>query len=542
MNEIATKRKRVAAYARVSTLEQSESGYSISGQLSVIEEYCNSNDLNLIGTYVDRGISGKSLNKRDQLKRLLEDVKHDKIDILIVWKNSRLSRNTRLLLEIIDMLTAHNVTFYSISEDLRIDTASGRFMLQVMAALAEFERNETAENVVLGMKKRARDGYTNGNQVLGYDNVEEADGTKALAINENEAPLIRFIFERYLQNQGLRAIANEMNHRGYRTKKGNTFSTTAVRDILHNPVYVGMVRYAQYEQWDLKRRRGKSDHPILVKGNHKAIISHSIWEQTQSRLKLQSREPKWNHLGTNVLTGLLRCPECGGPMIASNTTNTLKDGTKKRTRYYSCQAFRSKGSAVCHANSIRADVAESLVVEKLNRVLSAPDVGQKVVQQMEKRWADQQRMIGDLITNKQRDIAELVKKKQRLQSTIDEEPMVKPDLEPRIHQLTVEQVHAETDLQGLQQRSEGKADGLLAGNVDQLLQLVAEVVRGHDTKTLKHIYQLFIESVTFDRQEKLVWVHMRFDDDVIASLKEYTEGTSNAGVPFLHGRTVAFVL
>nr|WP_225426495.1 zinc ribbon domain-containing protein [Levilactobacillus namurensis] len=242
------------------------------------------------------------------------------------------------------------------------------------------------------------------------------------------------------------------------------------------------------------------------------------------------------------MTGLLRCPECGGAMIASNTTNTLKDGTRKRTRYYSCQAFRSKGSTVCHANSIRDDTAESLVAEKLNQVLSDPNVGQKVVQQMEKRWAGQQRMIGDLMTNKQRGITELAKKKQRLQTTIDEEPSVKADLEPRIHQLTVEQVHAERDLHELQERSRGKSKGLLVDNVDQLLRLVAGVISGHDTKTLKHIYQLFIESVTFDRQKKLVWVHMRFDSDVIAGLNEYTEGTSKSSVPFLHGRTVAFVL
>ena len=76
----------------------------------------------------------------------------------------------------------------------------------------------------------------------------------------------------------------------------------------------------------------------------------------------------------------------------------------------------------------------------------------------------------------------------------------------------------------------------------ELLRLVAEVVSGHDTKTLKHIYQLFIESVTFDRQEKLIWVHMRFDDDVIASLREYTEGTFKTGALFLHERAVAFVL
>ena len=76
----------------------------------------------------------------------------------------------------------------------------------------------------------------------------------------------------------------------------------------------------------------------------------------------------------------------------------------------------------------------------------------------------------------------------------------------------------------------------------ELLRLVAEVVSGHDTKTLKHIYQLFIESVTFDRQEKLVWVHMRFDDDVIASLKESRKGVPIAGTPFLDGTAIKFVL
>lgn len=541
MTSVVTKQKRAVAYVRVSTTEQAEQGYSIDAQIQTIRQYCNRQGIDLVEVYADRGISGKSLQKRKRLQAMLAGAKNDEFDMVVIWKNSRLARNVKLLLEIVDILQAHNIELYSISENFRIDTASGKLMLQVMASVSEFERNEISENVVLGMKKRARDGYTNGNQVLGYDNVEEADGTKTLAINDDEAPLIHFIFERYLQHQGLRAIANEMNRRGYRTKKGNPFSTTAVRDILHNPVYVGMVRYARYEQWDLKRRRGKSDNPILVKGKHVAIISQQTWDQTQSRLNLQSREPKWNHLGTNVLTGLLRCPECGGAMIASNTTNTLKDGTKKRTRYYSCQAFRSKGSTVCHANSIRADIAESLVAEKLNQVLSDPNVGQKVVQQMEKRWAGQQRMIGDLIANKQRDIAELAKKRQRLQTTIDEEPSVKADLEPRIHQLTVEQVHAETDLHELQERSGGKSNGLQVDNVDQLLRLVAGVISGHDTKTLKHIYQLFIESVTFDRREKLVWVHMRFDADVIASLNEYTEGTSKSGVPFLKQR-ICFIL
>lgn len=116
--------------------------------------------------------------------------------------------------------------------------------------------------------------------------------------------------------------------------------------------------------------------------------------------------------------------------------------------------------------------------------------------------------------------------------------MVKAELEPRIHQLLVEQVQVEADLQALKNRAQEKPENVLAQNVDQLLQLVAAIVSEQATKTLKAIYQVFIESVIFDRRKKLVWVHMRFDDEVIASLKQYEKGTSKAGVPFLHGKQV----
>ncbi|MBS0979084.1 recombinase family protein [Levilactobacillus brevis] len=535
MNEVAVKQKRAVAYVRVSTTEQAEQGYSIDAQIQTIKQYCHRQNLDLVEVYADRGISGKSLSKRQQLQALLAGAQRDEFEMVVIWKNSRLARNVKLLLEIVDTLQAHNIELYSISENFRIDTASGKLMLQVMASVSEFERNEISENVLLGMKKRARDGYTNGNRVLGYDNTKLADGTKTLAVNEDEARVVRFIFDTYLQHQGLRSIANEANHRGYQTKRGNSFSTTAIRDILRNPVYVGLVQYGKYEQWELKRRRGKMADPILVRGKHPAIISQATWDQVQTRLKAQSRTPKWNQQGANLLTGLLRCPECGGPMAASNTTNTLKDGTKKRIRYYSCANFRNKGTAVCHANSIRADEAEALVAEKLMLVLCEPNIGQKVVQQMTTKWSEQQQLLQQLILSKQQNIDELGQKKQRLLDTIEEEPLIKADLEPRIHQLTVEQVHIEADLQALKNRAQEKPEDVLAQNVDQLLRLVASIVSEQATKTLKAIYQVFIESVTFDRRKKLVWVHMRFDDEVITSLKQYEKGTSQAGVPFLHG-------
>lgn len=533
-----TTKERAVAYVRVSTTEQAERGYSVDAQIQTIKDYCQRSGLQLTQIYADKGISGKSLKKRLGLQRLIVDAKEDKFDRVVVWKNSRLARNVKLLLEIVDTLQTHNIEFDSISENIKIDTASGKFMLQMMASVSEFERNETAENVRLGMRKRAREGYKNGNRVLGYDNVKTEDGTKILAVNEDEASIIRFIFDSYTQKRGLRAIANELNHRGYRTKRDNAFSTTAVHDILNNPLYVGKIQYAKYEQWELKRRKGRSEHPIVVEGKHEAIISQDVWERTQRRLKVQKHTPKWNHLGTNVLTGLLRCPECGGAMIASNTTNTLKDGTKKHIRYYSCANFRSKGSAVCHANSIRADEAEKLVALKLRMVLSDPEVGQAVVQRMKASEANQRQALDEIIANKQRDIKALTQKLRRLQSTVDEEPTLKSDLEPRIHQLLGDQVGLESELRELRERDVQSDSSLSVENVTQLLKLIAEVVQGRDTDTLKYIYQCFIEKITFDRKEKLVWVHMRFDSDVTEELAEYTEAMSDEGIAFLLGRSI----
>jgi len=542
MDSVAVKQKRAVAYVRVSTTEQAEQGYSIDAQIQTIKDYCGRQNLDLIEVYADRGISGKSLKKRKQLQKLLGDAKNDGFDTVIIWKNSRLARNVKLLLEIVDILQSHNIELYSISENFRIDTASGKLMLQVMASVSEFERNEISENVLLGMKKRARDGYTNGNRVLGYDNVEAPDGTKILAVNEDEATIVRFIFDSYVQQRGLRAIANELNHRGYRTKRGNPFSTTAVHDILTNLLYVGQVQYAKYEQWELKRRKGLSKQPIVVEGKHQAIISKDIWERTQRRLKVQRHTPKWNHLGTNILTGLLRCPECGGAMVASNTTNTLKDGSKRRIRYYSCANFRSKGSAVCHANSIRADEAERLVALKLKLVLSNPKVGQTVVQRMKAGEASQRQLLDEVIVNKQRDLEELNQKIKRLRSTVEVEPALKEDLEPRIHQLLGDQVRLEAELRELQERDMQPNSSLSVGDVTQLLRLVAEVIQGRDTSTLKYIYQRFIEKITFDRKKKLVWVHMRFDSDVTKELVEYTKAMSDEGIAFLHGRSIRLTI
>lgn len=376
--------QRVAVYARVSTEEQAEEGFSIEGQIDTVRKYASARGHVVVEEYTDRGVSGKSIEGRYALQRLLEDAKEKKFDVVYVWKISRLARKNVDLLSIVEQLSKSNVKIFSISENFDTETTMGKFSLQMMGAVAEFERNTIVENVKLGMRQRARKGQWNGGIVLGYRStstmVDPTSPEISLEIVPEEAVVVRKIFELFANGKGLKAIANQINKEGYRTKRNNTFSTAAIKEILLNPVYAGKIRFNRYENWSEKRRKGKSDDVIIVDGNHEAIISESLWQKVQLIQQQKSKTNIKNYEGNYLLVGLMKCPKCGASMVSTRTTNTLKDGTKKVLRYYSCGAFRSKGSAVCNSNSVRADYAEEYVLNQIKSVMSNSKVMQQIIQ------------------------------------------------------------------------------------------------------------------------------------------------------------------
>lgn len=174
-------------------------------------------------------------------------------------------------------------------------------------------------------------------------------------IDEKEAETVRYIYDLYASGKGYKAIVNQINKEGYKTKRGNMFSVAQLKTILTNPVYIGKVRFNVRQNWNEKRRNNINPDPIISNGIHEAIISDDLWERVQSIMKQKTGKPSRIYDGEYPLTGILRCPECGAGMVISSTTNTLKDGTKKRIVYYTCGSWKNKGTAVCHSNSIRVE-------------------------------------------------------------------------------------------------------------------------------------------------------------------------------------------
>src|SRR5699024_818516 len=134
-------------------------------------------------------------------------------------------------------------------------------------------------------------------------------------INEEEAAIVRKIFDMYIGGHGYKAISNHLNNQGFKTKKNNSFSITAVKTILSNHVYAGYIRYNVRQNWTEQRRNNINPDPIIVPGQHEAIISEETWRQVKTHMEKRSRRPNRVHDGEFPLTGLLRCPVCGAGMV-----------------------------------------------------------------------------------------------------------------------------------------------------------------------------------------------------------------------------------
>lgn len=515
MNEM--KKKRIGAYIRVSTERQVE-GYSIDGQITQIEQFCQFNGYDLVDIYADRGISGKSMN-RPALQRMLQDAKNGKLDCVIVYKINRLARNTSDLLTIVEELHRQNVEFFSLSERMEVKNSTGKLLLNILASFSEFERNTILENIYTGQHQRALEGYYQGNIPLGYSNIP--DNKKELMINQHEANIVNYIFESYAKGHGYRKIANALNHKRYVTKKGNPFSISAVTYILSNPFYIGKIQFAKYKDWNDKRRKGLNDKPVIAEGKHSPIIGKDLWDKVQARKKQVSKKPQVHGKGTNLLTGIIFCEKCGAAYAASNTTNTLKDGTKKRIRYYSCSNFRNKGSKVCSANSVRADVIEKYVMDQILEIVKSDKVLKQVVERVNQENQIDVASLNHDIAYKQQQFDEINTKLKNLIQTIEDNPDLTSALKPTIHQYETQLNDITNQINQLKHQQNQEKPSYDTKQIAALLQQIFQNVESMDKAQLKALYLTVIDRIDIRKDgnhKKQFYVTLKLNNEIIKQL------------------------
>ena len=536
--KVEKRRKLIAIYCRVSTDEQAEFGYSIDEQKRLLEEWCKANDYIIYKCYSDRGISGKNIKDRPALKELLSDAKAGKFDMVISWKINRVSRKLEDVLKIVSLLEKNNITFKSYSEPFETDTPAGRMQFQMMALIGEFERGTIAQNVKMGMIAKAKSGNWCGGRVLGYDLVpnnspeEEKKGKNKLEINEKEAEIVRFIFNEYSKGKGYKAITNQINKLGYKTKKGNNFSVGSIRDILTNPVYIGEIRYNVRQNWSEKRRRNINPNPIRVKGKHEAIIDRELWDKVQLILESKKGKPSRIYDGEYPLTGILRCPKCGAGMVISRTTNTLADGTKKRIAYYCCGNWKNKGTSVCNSNTIRVDKANEYVFKKIEELVSNEAMIKAVVKNINKERKDKvkpaKRLLGDI----DKELEKLDKRKRKIFEAYEDDILTKEEFQIRKDELNEKiRILEEEKKPLLNTISEDVSEEIPYEFIKDILMNFSKVLNSSVSREQqKKLLHMIISEITMNESREIESIKLNINDKLVEYLVK-EGGVPIKGIP-----------
>ncbi len=521
-----TKTKYAAIYARVSTTEQADEGYSIDEQIRVLREYCKREGYIIFDEYVDRGISGKSIKGRPAIQQLLQDADEKKFDLVLVWKMNRLARNSVDLMNMVEVFNRKNIVFRSYTESYETETPAGKLQFQMLAAIAEYERNNIAENVKMGMLARAKEGKWNGGHVLGYDVVEIEGANKkrkntGLVINEREASIIRKIFHLYTTGNGYKSIANQINKAGYRTKLGKTSSLNAIKTIVTNPIYAGYIRYNVRRDWNEKRRNHINPEPIIVKGEHQPIISEDVWRIAQKVYKSRSCKPNRVHDGEFPLTGIMRCPKCNAGMVIGRTTNKLKDGTKKVLEYYVCGAWKNKGTVACNSYAVRTDYADPYVLNKIEELMISDKLIQQLVDSINYK---QESVIAPIQREYQQyvnDLAILEKKQSNLLDAYMEETISKSIYQMKVRGIE-EQISSLNELLTplKKQLSSNVSSEVTFEQIKNVLQNFQKAFQQSLTREQrKRLLHLLIHQITIDEERKIESIQLKLNNEVLEALQ-----------------------
>ncbi|WP_396135039.1 recombinase family protein [Brevibacillus nitrificans] len=346
----------IALYCRVSTDEQAREGVSLDEQQERLKAYCRAMGWNEdVVLFIDDGYSAKS-TERPQLTKLLSEIKEGNVSKIMVTKLDRVSRRLLDLLMLIDLFMEYNVAFISISESFDTNTPSGRLTLQVLGAVAEFERERIRERVFENMHHAANQGKWLTQSPYGY-RLEE----KALVIFPPEAEIVKRVYQQFVeQGFGYYAIAKLLNEEGIPSRHQKEWSIRSIKLMLSNPVYKGTLVWNRMDSSKKKRTVKEEEDWIVVEDCLPVIIEKEIWNKAQAVMEKPSVAPRAK-TSPHLLGGFLKCGKCGSGMSIG-----WSGSPRNRYRVYRCSANKNKGT--CTSKQYKADEVESWFKEGLSQL------------------------------------------------------------------------------------------------------------------------------------------------------------------------------
>ena len=334
--------KSVAIYLRKSRDEENESrDETLARHEKLLLEYCDRNNLHIKKIYKEV-VSGESIAARLEMQRLLLDINSGKYDGVVCIEIERLSRGNQIdQAEILEVFKKTGTKIYTLNKiyDFSSDNEIDEEFFEFGLFMSRREYKVICRRLARGRAASLLEGYYTGS-LLPYGFNKERRGKGFVLIpNEEEARIVRLIFDMYVNGSGISDIAHYLDENGLRPRKASVFCTSRIRNILKNRTYIGELRITNKkisEEW--------------TQGKHEPLIDPGIFNQAQERLKSGESRIVRDMTPRNPLTGLVKCSECGKSMTIQNN---------KGIYYLKCKGFN------CNTVSSRLDLIEKQIISEL---------------------------------------------------------------------------------------------------------------------------------------------------------------------------------
>ena len=359
----------VAYYARVST-EKDEQLNSLDNQRRFYEDYIRSNpNWIFAGGYVDEGISGTSVAKREQFLKMIEDAENGRFDLIVTKEISRFARNTLDSIGYTRALLRHGVGVFFQNDNINTFDKDAELRLTIMSSIAQDEVRKLSERTRFGFKRAQENSVLLGqNNLFGYNKV---DGR--LEIVEPEAAIVREVFERYVAGGlGLRAIANDLDRRGIVGRQGRPITYSTLYGMIRNPKYKGCYagrRYATRDYRDGRTYRLDEDKWIVHEDDKvPAIVPASLWEAANQLLAARGKIMKQHAQASQnryAYSGKLICARHG----TTFHRHVYKSKRRGEVECWNCKLYRQKGKqGGCDSPTIYSSELDRVLARVFERV------------------------------------------------------------------------------------------------------------------------------------------------------------------------------
>jgi site-specific DNA recombinase len=439
------KQKRCYIYTRVSTAMQVD-GYSLDAQKDKLRKYAEFEGMTIVAEYSDEGFSGKNIQGRLEFQRMLSDIQEmkDEVEYVLVFKLSRFGRNAADVLNSLQLMQDFGVNLICVEDNIDSSKDSGKLMISILSAVAEIERENIRTQTMAGREQKAREGKWNGGFApYGYK-LENGQ----LLIAEDEVDVVRAIYDRYLHtNDGVNGVAKYMNTHGYEKKLRQNgtipgFSTSFVKKILDNPIYMGKIAYGRRRTEKKLGTRNEmhvveqSEYPIY-EGQHEAIISEEDWNLVQEKRKKNAyrREKIHDPEHAHILSGILKCPCCGKSLYGNVSKPHARDN---KTRYY--YYCKNTVTATGHPCTFRVNIEQTEMNELVAKIISAMVRDERFATAIKEK-------IGTSV-----DTTEMQKEMDALQGNLRQALSIKSRLEKQMDGMSIDDPYYDRKISDLQRR------------------------------------------------------------------------------------------